>query len=154
MVTTVVAAITGIDQEYTENYVHTIEKLAPNKDIEVVLTHVYAEEDREKMEDMFDVNLEQPQHVDMVAEHNSAVQQFAERLDDRDISHRTRGSIGDPATEILDIADDEEADFILVAGRKRSPAGKAIFGSTSQHVLLNSSRPVIFIGLDEDIEQP
>lgn len=35
-----------------------------------------------------------------------------------------------------------ELDSALVVGRKRSPTGKAVFGSITQDVLLNSPRPV------------
>lgn len=53
---------------------------------------------------------------------------------------------GDPAETIIETADDLDADAIVVAGRKRSPAGKALFGSVSQSVILGSDRPVIVCG--------
>lgn len=51
---------------------------------------------------------------------------------------------GDPADKIVTYAADEDADVICLSGRKRSPAGKAVFGSVSQSVMLNSDRPVLF----------
>ena len=59
---------------------------------------------------------------------------------------------GDPATEILDTADEVDADLIALAGRrKRSPAGKALFGSTTQAVILETDRSVLVAGTpDED----
>ena len=52
----------------------------------------------------------------------------------------------DPAERILEAADDHDADMIVVAGRKRSPAAKALFGSVSQNLLLNTDRPVLVCG--------
>lgn len=53
------------------------------------------------------------------------------------------GLMGDPADEIINYADEQNARYIVVAGRKRSPAGKAIFGSVNQSILLNSDCPVV-----------
>lgn len=56
-------------------------------------------------------------------------------------------SSGDPATEILDTAADVDADLIALAGRReRSPTGKALFGSTTQAVILDSGRSVLVAG--------
>lgn len=53
---------------------------------------------------------------------------------------------GDPADEIVAFADEHDADAICVAGRKRSPTGKALFGSVTQSVILTSDRPVLLAG--------
>lgn len=58
---------------------------------------------------------------------------------------RTEGRVGDPATEVIEEADRVDARFIVVGGRKRSPVGKAVFGSVSQSVILDSERPVVTI---------
>ncbi|WP_058365978.1 universal stress protein [Haloparvum sedimenti] len=50
---------------------------------------------------------------------------------------------GEPAPSIVETADELDADAICVAGRKRTPAGKVLFGSVSQSVILQTERPVI-----------
>jgi nucleotide-binding universal stress UspA family protein len=52
---------------------------------------------------------------------------------------------GDPGEELIAAADEVDADLICVSGRKRSPAGKAVFGSTTQTVVLNADRPVLAV---------
>lgn len=77
---------------------------------------------------------------------NVARECVARTLDDERggaISFEAR--VGNPATEIEKVADDVDARYIVVGGRKRSPTGKAIFGSVSQSVILNSDRPVVTI---------
>lgn len=52
---------------------------------------------------------------------------------------------GDPSQSITQRADEIDADAICIAGRKRSPAGKALFGSVAQEVILGTDRPVLVI---------
>jgi nucleotide-binding universal stress UspA family protein len=52
---------------------------------------------------------------------------------------------GDPGEELLAAAADIDADLICVSSRKRSPAGKAMFGSTTQALVLNADRPVLTV---------
>lgn len=49
---------------------------------------------------------------------------------------------GDPAEAIVKVADDLDIDMIAMGGRQRTPAGKVLFGSVTQGVLLNAERPV------------
>jgi nucleotide-binding universal stress UspA family protein len=53
------------------------------------------------------------------------------------------GLMGDADDAIVQYADEQDARYIVVGPRKRSPAGKAIFGSVAQSVLLNSTCPVV-----------
>jgi nucleotide-binding universal stress UspA family protein len=50
---------------------------------------------------------------------------------------------GHAASEIVDTAEDEDFDLVVLAGRKRSATGKFLFGSTSQEVLLDLHGPVL-----------
>ncbi|EMA35393.1 universal stress protein [Halobiforma nitratireducens] len=53
---------------------------------------------------------------------------------------------GDAASDILNLADSNDVDEIVLGGRKRSPVGKALFGSVTQSVVLNTDRPVVVTG--------
>lgn len=64
-------------------------------------------------------------------------------LEEAGFDVETRQEHGDPAHEIIAMADEIDADVVVIGGRKRSPAGKAIFGSVTQKVILSSDRPVL-----------
>ena len=77
------------------------------------------------------------------------VQNVVEFLEEQGISVSVKLSEGDVTTEIIETADEIDANRIVMAGRKRSPIGKAIFDSTTQSVLLNADRPVTVITVGE-----
>lgn len=52
---------------------------------------------------------------------------------------------GEPAPEIIEYAESIDADAIVVPSRNRSPVGKAVFGSVTQEVILNTDRPVTVV---------
>lgn len=56
-----------------------------------------------------------------------------------------QGRKGNVVKELLKEADRRDAEYVVIGGRKRSPAGKALFGSTTQSILLKSDRPVVTV---------
>lgn len=60
------------------------------------------------------------------------------------------GLVGDAAEELLKYIDTHDARYVVLGGRKRSPVGKVLFGSTAQPVLLSASCPVVMITRDEE----
>ncbi|MHB9286474.1 universal stress protein [Halobacteriales archaeon Cl-PHB] len=66
-----------------------------------------------------------------------------EHLDAADVEVELEGYGGDPARAILKVAEEHDADQIVIAGRKRTPTGKAIFGSVTQSVILDGDIPVL-----------
>ena len=89
---------------------------------------------------------EEPYNLEMAVSDAAGVAQqcISRTLSTEDPSRITaKGRVGDPAEEIVKEAEKLEARFIVVGGRKRSPVGKAVFGSTSQSVLLRSDSPVV-----------
>lgn len=51
----------------------------------------------------------------------------------------------DPAEELLNAAEESDADIIVIGLRRRSPVGKLLLGSNSQRVLLDASCPVLAV---------
>ena len=80
----------------------------------------------------------------------SAVRRARERLEAAGVNCVHYEASGDPADELLAAAADIGADAICVSGRKRSPTGKAVFGSVTQDVILGSDRPVIAVPAPKD----
>ena len=75
----------------------------------------------------------------------SGVRRAEEVLTDAGFDVSIEEASGNPSEEIIKLAEDLDVDIISVAGRKRSPAGKALLGSVSQEVLLDAERPVLFV---------
>lgn len=84
--------------------------------------------------------------VEEYAELPESASKAVEFLESEGITARADQRSGDPAEEILRSAREAEADQIVLGGRKRSPVGKAVFGSVVQNVILNADRPVLTIG--------
>jgi len=76
----------------------------------------------------------------------ASVRDVTDFLEGEGLAVEVTESSGDPADQLLDIARTEDANLIVVAGRKRSPTGKALFGSVTQSVILNAERPVLVAG--------
>ena len=70
-------------------------------------------------------------------------------LDDVPESVRYVGRVGEVVTEVLDVADEHDPRFLVIGGRKRTPVGKAVFGSATQSFLLNASVPVVTVMTEE-----
>lgn len=65
-----------------------------------------------------------------------------ELLEEAGIDVETRLEKGDVTECIIDVADDVDADSIVMSGRQKSATGKVLFGSITQSVLLNVELPV------------
>ncbi|MDH5021430.1 universal stress protein [Halobacterium rubrum] len=84
------------------------------------------------------------------ADRIQSVRRARERLDEAGVQTQVRDDSGDTIDDIIDEAEALDADAIVLGGRKRSPAGKVIFGSTTQSVILNADRPVVVTGSGGD----
>jgi len=83
-----------------------------------------------------------------VAKRYTAIHALGDVMSDSDIEFTCHGRLSDETTageRIVELVEELDADLVVVGGRKRSPTGKAVFGSVAQEVLLNSPRPVTFV---------
>lgn len=82
-----------------------------------------------------------PVEMDRIREHAANV--AAEAAETLEVPHEAVGLIGKPAERIVEYAEKHDARYLVIAPRKRSRTGKALFGSVAQSVILNSDRPVL-----------
>lgn len=54
----------------------------------------------------------------------------------------------DPAEDIIAVAEETDAELIVIGVRRRSPVGKLILGSHAQRILLEATRPVLAVKAD------
>lgn len=73
----------------------------------------------------------------------ASVELVEDRLAGAGVATNRREMAGSPADAIVGVAAELDADAVLLGVRKRSPVGKAVFGSVSQRVILEADRPVI-----------
>lgn len=111
--------------------------------VTVLLLHVFDAETRRVL-----VDKETPEDdtLDALAASRSGVRAASDVLSDADITYEIRGlEAPDLGPAILDVVADEDIDRIYMYNRKRSPAGKAVFGSTIAYVLSNATVPVVVL---------
>ncbi|MFB6091664.1 MAG: universal stress protein [Haloquadratum sp.] len=117
----------------------------------VVIGHVFTREGYDSaLEDLdFDRDASEVSPDDVAGRHAS-VRDIVRRLDDAGIESEVRGEVGDRGDAIVRLAEQTGADRVLVGGRRRSPTGKAVFGSVAQEVMLNAPCPVTFVRADTE----
>lgn len=129
------------DDEFSDAVVSRAHELAEAFDDELVVLHVMTQE-------RFDARSEnQPEYY--VDEGANDAANRAETIAERAIPDSDRivpkGRVGTPDEEIIDAADRYEPRYLVLGGRKRSPVGKALFGSITQSVLLQVETPTVTI---------
>lgn len=88
-----------------------------------------------------------PTEITELAARNNSIRAARERFERADINCRAYGATtaDSDAGAICQAIEDLSADRVYMFGRRRSPAGKAVFGSTLQDVILNSPVPVVVV---------
>ncbi|WP_435361763.1 universal stress protein [Haloarchaeobius sp. DFWS5] len=135
------AVVAAIDEsERAQHVVREAADLAAAFDDELQLVHVF---ERSELVNVLEVTVDEEDLTE-----NYEVQQATERILDAaangvEVEYEPIARIGEPATKVVDYADEVDARYIVIGGRKRSPTGKALFGSVTQKVILNADRPVV-----------
>lgn len=142
----VLVAVGREDRERVERLAEEATAVAAPADATVVVTHVFTEDEYPDVLDSLGIDGGRDEvTVDEVAARHAATRDLVTRLDEAGVAYEIRGRVGDYADGIVSVAEDVGVDRVIVGGRRRSPAGKAIFGSTAQEVMLSSPSPVTFV---------
>ncbi|CAN5555818.1 universal stress protein [soil metagenome] len=84
---------------------------------------------------------------DDAAETEAQLEEVRDQLKDTGVEHEVRQLVRgmDPAEDLIAVAEDVGADFIVIGLRRRTPVGKLILGSNAQRVLLDAPCPVLAV---------
>lgn len=80
---------------------------------------------------------------------NAATEATASFVEELHATNETVGRIGTPGSEVVAYANEVDAQYLVVGGRTRSPVGKALFGSITQSILLESECPVVTVTVED-----
>lgn len=137
----VLVAIDG-NEERLSRLLEAVEQLPGREDIQSTVLYVHEEVDTPADEAGKQVIDAINEDIDDLQGLPDSLERARDALTDLGIETTVSTAKGSPAAAILDVADDCGADAIYLAGRKRTPVGKAVFGSVTQSVILDSELPV------------
>ena len=89
---------------------------------------------------------------DDALESEAQLEEVRSQLDNSGVEHEVRQLVRgmDPAEDLIAVAEEVGAEFIVIGLRRRSPVGKLILGSNAQRVLLDSPCPVLAVKADAE----
>jgi nucleotide-binding universal stress UspA family protein len=80
----------------------------------------------------------------------ASVEKAVAVLENAGISVEKQRKHGDPEEAIVEAVDEFDADWVVMAGRRRTPVGKVLFGSVTQSVLLHATVPVTVVSAKDE----
>ena len=84
--------------------------------------------------------------------HERELTELRAELDAAGIENEVRQLVRglDPAEDLIAVANETAADFIVIGLRRRTPVGKLILGSNAQRILLEAPCPVLAVKAEVD----
>jgi nucleotide-binding universal stress UspA family protein len=88
--------------------------------------------------------------ADEAAKYEAELEAVRAELDAAGVAHEVRQLVRglEPAEDLIAVAEEVSADFIVIGLRRRSPVGKLILGSNAQRILLEAPCPVLAVKAD------
>ncbi|SDJ40128.1 universal stress protein [Natronorubrum texcoconense] len=142
---TILLAVGPMDTVRAGELADTVLEIAEPLDATVVIGHAFTEDEYEDIHDDlgFDARVEDVD-PDEVAARRAPVGDLEEIFADAGVDYEVRGALGEVGSKVVDMAIEVDADRMVVGGRRRSPAEKAVLGSVSQEIILQAPCPVTY----------
>lgn len=136
--------LAAVDGDVEPDRVVTIgEDLAGAYDDDLVVVNVLPQDEFERRDEVH--RNERYTVEDGQNDAESTARSVVKASTDRPGRIQTRGLVGEVVEELLGEANRLDAKYLVIGGRKRTAVGKALFGSTTQSVLLSSDVPVVAV---------
>lgn len=142
---TMVLAIGPHDDDRLDRLAQVVLQVAKPTGATIVLTHVFTQEQFNEVAKELDYPGASAEDVATILDRHQSVRHLQDRFDEHEVEHQVRGVVGNVVDGIIETADRTDADRVVISGGTKSPAGKAIFGSTAQNVLLGAPCPVTYV---------
>jgi len=142
---TMLVAVGPKDSERADELAEAVLEVAQPAGATVHLTHVFTPGEFEEAADRLNFESAASADPDAVAQRHETIRALIGALEDAGIEYAVHGRVGDHAEKIVALAGELDADRVVVGGRRRSPSGKAVFGSVAQDVMLEAPCPVTFV---------
>jgi len=84
-------------------------------------------------------------HALLEEDARKAVKETFDRFEAADVPYTLKAALGDPVTEILAVAEKENADLIVIGSRGLGAIRGAMMGSVSQKVVQTAKCPVMIV---------
>lgn len=81
------------------------------------------------------------------ATYRTELEEIASRLAGEGVRSQVRELVrgNSPSEDLLQLAEEERVDLIVIGVRRRSPVGKLVLGSNAQDILLRANCPVLAV---------
>ncbi|MCQ4334788.1 universal stress protein [Natronomonas sp. F2-12] len=142
---TLVVAVGPNDDTRTKELTEAILDIAEPTGASVVLLHVFTERAYNEGLEEAGFTDEDPPSATELAGRLEGIDILAAELEAAGVPYEIRGSIGTEGETIIQETEAVGGDLLYLSGRKRSPTGKAVFGSTSHRIMMNAGCPVLFV---------
>lgn len=79
--------------------------------------------------------------------YREALEDIERRLSEEGVRYEIRELVrgNSPSEDLVEFAEDEDVDLIVIGIRRRSPVGKLVLGSNAQDILLRAPCPVLAV---------
>ncbi|WP_336327301.1 universal stress protein [Halovenus sp. HT40] len=144
-VQTVLVAVDDDDTDRLDSLAEAAIDLSKPAGATVELAHAFSDVEYDEAKARLD-SADKTVTPTTVARQDGLLGDLGDQLEAAGLSYNTHGCLSEGnGGGVAELADELDADFVVVGGSKRAPSGKVVFGSTAQSVIVDVPCPVTLV---------